>query len=55
LIDDAHEIQNADADKMTAADIVRMAAQIAAMADPTGVAGVIENFSYPKCTELFQF
>jgi len=40
---------------MTAADMVRMAAQIAGMADPTGVAGVIENFSYPKCTEIFHF
>ena len=39
--------------KFTAADYVRIAAQIAAMMDPTGALSTVAAYSYPKCSELF--
>lgn len=43
-----------DYSKYTEADYVNLAAQIAALADPTGIAGVVENYSYPKCSQIFK-
>jgi hypothetical protein len=40
-------------DKITDADIVRISAQIAALADPTGIASTVEAYSHPKCSEIF--
>ena len=33
-------------------DIVRVSAELAALADPTGVAGVVAAYSYPKCSKI---
>ena len=49
---DLTEMLNADPNKLTDADIVRMAAELAALVDPTGVSGVIAAYSYPKCSQL---
>jgi hypothetical protein len=32
---------------------VRAAAQIAAILDPSGVAGVVASYTYPKCSKYF--
>ncbi len=54
IIDTANEVATADYSKFTEADYVRLAAQIAGLADPTGIAGVVENFSYPKCSQILK-
>lgn len=41
-----------DANTYTYADMVRMAALIAAAADPTGVAKTVVAYSFPKCSEI---
>ncbi len=43
---------NADPSTLTAEDIVRVSAQIAALADPSGISGVVSAYSYPKCTQV---
>lgn len=45
-------ISSADASTVTNEDIVRMSAQIAALADPTGIAGTISAYTYSKCSAL---
>lgn len=42
----------ADPSKVTPEDIARVAAQIAALLDPTGVSGVISAYTYPLCSNL---
>ena len=37
---------------VTDADIVRITAQVAALADPTGVASIITSYSYPLCSKI---
>jgi hypothetical protein len=37
----------------TEEDMARMAAQIAAILDPSGAAGVVAAFTYPKCSKYF--
>ncbi len=39
---------------VTDADIVRVSAQVAALADPTGVASIVEAYSYPICSQIFK-
>jgi hypothetical protein len=39
-----------DEEVVTEADILRISAQIAAIADPTGVADTVAAYSYPKCS-----
>jgi hypothetical protein len=34
------------------ADIIRVCAEIAALVDPTGVAGVVAAYSYPLCSTI---
>jgi hypothetical protein len=46
------EMLSANPDSVTDADIVRMSAELAAVVDPTGVAGVTAAYSYPKCSTL---
>ncbi|MFN0085462.1 MAG: hypothetical protein ACKVX9_08750 [Blastocatellia bacterium] len=41
------------ANATTEEDMIRMAAQIAAIMDPTGVAGTVAAFTYPKCSKYF--
>jgi len=53
IIDKAQKVAQANPNTMTAADYVQMAASIAAISDPTGIASVVENFSYPKCSQIF--
>jgi hypothetical protein len=43
---------NANPDSVSDADIVRMTAEIAALVDPTGIAGVIGAYSYRKCSTI---
>lgn len=38
-------------DQVTEEDIARIAAQIAAIADPTGVADTVAAYTYPKCSK----
>ncbi|XP_022196877.1 uncharacterized protein LOC111054207 [Nilaparvata lugens] len=37
----------------TTEDLVRLSAMIASFTDPTGVAGVVSSYTYPKCSKLF--
>lgn len=53
IINKAQTIAQANPNVMTAADYVQMSASIAAISDPTGIASVVENFSYPKCSQIF--
>jgi len=53
IIDKAQKVAQSNPNTMTAADYVQMAASIAAISDPTGIANVVENFSYPKCSQIF--
>ena len=46
------EILKANPDNITPEDMVRVAAQIAALIDPTGVAGVVAAYTYPKCSKI---
>jgi len=48
IVDD---VQLIDDDVVTEEDIVRIAAEIAAIADPTGVAGTVAAYTYPKCSK----
>ena len=41
------------ANATTEEDMVRMAAQIAAILDPSGAAGVVAAYTYPKCSKYF--
>lgn len=49
----ANELVKMETGKVTEADMVRISAQIAALVDPTGIASVIQAFSYPKCSDIF--
>ncbi len=40
-------------DAVTVEDRVRAAAQVAAILDPTGVAGTVAAYTYPKCSKYF--
>lgn len=37
----------------SAADIIRMSAEIAGMVDPFGISGVVAAYSYDKCTRYY--
>jgi hypothetical protein len=39
-------------DAVTEEDMVRVAAQIAAILDPSGVAATVAAYTYPKCSKL---
>ena len=54
IIDTANKVATEDYSNYTPADYARLAASVAALADPTGIAGVVENFSHPKCSEIFK-
>lgn len=40
-----------DENNVTEEDIVRISAEIAAVADPTGVAGAVASYTYPTCSK----
>jgi hypothetical protein len=46
------EALEADPSELTAEDIVRVSAQIAAILDPTGISDVIGAYTYPKCSKI---
>jgi len=54
IIEKAQKVAQANPNTMTAADYVQMAASIASISDPTGIASVVENFSYPICSQIFK-
>jgi len=37
---------------LTAEDIIRVSAQVAALADPTGVFSVVAAYTYPRCSQV---
>ena len=42
-------------DEATAEDIARNAAELASALDPTGIAGAVAAYTYPKCSKYFKF
>ena len=44
----------ANNENVTEEEIARVAAQIASILDPTGIASVVKNYTYPKCSKIFQ-
>jgi hypothetical protein len=48
---EVHNVQLIDDDVVTEEDIIRISAEIAAIADPTGVAGAVAAYTYPKCSK----
>ncbi|MFK8015709.1 MAG: DM9 repeat-containing protein [Gammaproteobacteria bacterium] len=50
---DGYEIMGAAQNVTTEEDMVRLSAQIAALLDPTGVAGTVAAYTYPVCSKLF--
>lgn len=48
----ADQVAHANPSKMTAADIIRLTAEIAAIADPTGIASTVAAYSHPKCSQI---
>ncbi len=52
VVDVAQQVDSADPNKMTAADIIRLTAEIAAIADPTGIASTVAAYSHPKCSQI---
>jgi hypothetical protein len=54
IIETADKVATEDYSNYTPADYARIAASVAALADPTGIAGVIENYSHPICSTIFK-
>jgi len=52
VANDAGELATANPDTVTAEDITRITAAIAALADPTGISGAIAAYTYPKCSKI---
>ena len=52
--DAVDQLEQIKDDNITEADIVRISASIAALADPTGIASTVEAYSHPKCSQLFK-
>jgi hypothetical protein len=52
VVIDAGEILVSE-DQVTEEDILRLAAQIAAIADPTGVSDTVAAYTYPMCSKYF--
>ncbi len=46
-------IEASRADDITAEDITRISAEIAALIDPSGVSDVIAAYTFPKCSAIF--
>jgi hypothetical protein len=54
IVDTANKVASEDYSNYTEEDYARLAASVAALADPTGIAGVIENYTHPKCSKIFK-
>lgn len=46
------DILKADPAPVAPEDMVRVSAQIAALADPSGISDVVSAYNYPKCTKI---
>ena len=46
------ELLKANSNDLTPEDMVRVSAQIAALADPTGASDVVAAYTYPKCSKI---
>lgn len=51
---DADQCRTVDVDKVLPEDLARIAASIAALVDPTGIAGTVASFTYPKCSSILE-
>lgn len=49
IVATAQTLSTDDFSQYTEADYVKLAAELASMVDPTGIAGIVEKFTYPKC------
>ena len=49
----AYHVAAADADKMTEEDIIRFAAEIAAILDAIGISATVAAYTHPKCFKVF--
>merc|ERR1719384_264734 len=49
VVDTVSDALENDPSEMTAADYVRVSAEVASLMDPTGVAGVVAGYSFPRC------
>lgn len=54
IIETADKVATEDYSNYTEEDYARLAASVAGLADPTGIAGVVENFTYAKCSKIFK-
>lgn len=54
IIETADKVASEDYSNYTPEDYARLAASVAALADPTGIAGVVENFTHAKCSTIFK-
>ena len=48
----SERLNAADTSNMTEADYLRLSAEIIGFVDPTGISGVVENYSYPICSDI---
>lgn len=53
IVKDAEESKTTDPNKVMPEDLARIAASIAALVDPSGIAGTIAAFTYAKCSKIF--
>ena len=47
------QMQRIPASKLTEEDIIRVSAELAAFADPTGASGIVAAYTHAKCSKLF--
>ncbi len=47
-----NDIFSANTNDVTPEDIVRVTAEIASLADPTGIADVVSAYTFPKCSKI---
>lgn len=52
LLETVSEANEIDLNKVTVADMLRLSARLGAVFDPTGLANVVANFTYPRCSEI---
>ncbi len=46
------ETITADPTTVSVEDMIRVSAQIAALADPTGISDIVSAYTYPKCSQI---
>lgn len=53
IASDAESIKTVATEELLPEDLARIAANIAALVDPTGIAGTVAAFTYPTCSDIF--